>query len=197
MPRPDVSDERIPQILDAATRVFAEHGIDGASVAQVAEASGVSKATIYHYFESKEALVAALVDRLFAADEPGLERIVAWEAPAAERLRAYARELVTLLENNRLLWPIIAQVRARASLLEAADGAVREYYARYLDVFGTVIGEGVERGELRAGVRADDAALAFVSLVEGTLLIAEHTHAPIAETMERAVDVFVKGLTGR
>ncbi|HBE91853.1 MAG TPA: TetR/AcrR family transcriptional regulator, partial [Gammaproteobacteria bacterium] len=43
-------------ILDAATRLFAERGFDGVSMRQVSEAAGVSKANIYHHFESKEAL---------------------------------------------------------------------------------------------------------------------------------------------
>ncbi len=57
MSRPDVRDERVPQIIDAAAQVFARDGIDGANMSEIAEAAGVSKATIYHYFASKEDLI--------------------------------------------------------------------------------------------------------------------------------------------
>lgn len=53
-------------ILDAAMRVFADKGYHAASVRNVAEAAGLGKGTIYIYFDSKEALTTALVDRHFA-----------------------------------------------------------------------------------------------------------------------------------
>lgn len=51
-------------ILMQAAELFAREGYVGASIADVAEKSGVSKSAIYHYFESKEALLHALVDSL-------------------------------------------------------------------------------------------------------------------------------------
>ncbi|WP_165359327.1 TetR/AcrR family transcriptional regulator [Lichenibacterium minor] len=49
------------QILDGARRVFLSTGFDGASMNEVARASGVSKGTLYVYFASKEELFAALL----------------------------------------------------------------------------------------------------------------------------------------
>jgi len=103
MPRPDVSDERIPQILDAAAQMFSQHGIDGASMLQIAETADVSKATIYHYFASKDELVVALTRRLFTEDEPILERLIKAQEPAHERLQQYVVDLVRLLEQNQTL----------------------------------------------------------------------------------------------
>jgi AcrR family transcriptional regulator len=64
--------------LQAALRVFARDGIDGASVAKIAQAAGMAKGSVYLYFDSKEALAGELVRYLFAfehkasapADEP-------------------------------------------------------------------------------------------------------------------------------
>lgn len=57
-------------ILDGARRVFFDKGFDGASMDEVAKTAGVSKATIYVYFSSKEDLFEALVhsDRMLAAE---------------------------------------------------------------------------------------------------------------------------------
>ncbi len=49
------------EILNGARRVFHAEGFDGASMGQIAHAAGVSKGTLYVYFESKEALFKALV----------------------------------------------------------------------------------------------------------------------------------------
>lgn len=50
------------EILAAARRVFAEHGYDGATVDDVAEAAGCSKGAYYFHFASKEEVLLALVD---------------------------------------------------------------------------------------------------------------------------------------
>src|SRR4051795_12349542 len=49
------------QILDGARRVFLAQGFDGASMGEISKAAGVSKGTLYIYFDSKEALFEALV----------------------------------------------------------------------------------------------------------------------------------------
>jgi AcrR family transcriptional regulator len=50
------------QILDGARRIFFEHGFDAASMGEIAREAKVSKGTLYVYFDSKEALFAALVE---------------------------------------------------------------------------------------------------------------------------------------
>ena len=52
---------KLRQILDGARKVFLADGFDGASMNDVARAAGVSKGTLYVYFDSKEALFEALV----------------------------------------------------------------------------------------------------------------------------------------
>jgi AcrR family transcriptional regulator len=54
---------RRDDLLNAAVKVFAETGIAGATIADVAEAAGVAKGTFYLYFRSKEHLLAALRER--------------------------------------------------------------------------------------------------------------------------------------
>jgi AcrR family transcriptional regulator len=74
------------QILDGARRVFLAQGFDGASMGEVARAAGVSKGTLYVYFDSKEALFealtleerAGLAEVLFSldADDPDVRAVL-------------------------------------------------------------------------------------------------------------------------
>lgn len=74
------------QILDGARQVFRAHGFDGASMGEIAKAAGVSKGTLYVYFDSKEALFCALTiedkriqaEAIFQldADDPDVERVL-------------------------------------------------------------------------------------------------------------------------
>jgi AcrR family transcriptional regulator len=61
-----VDPQKREDILKAARTVFAEHGFVGARIVDIASRAGVATGTVYLYFESKEALVAALVGDLLA-----------------------------------------------------------------------------------------------------------------------------------
>ena len=60
---------RQDQILSAAAKVFGESGFPGSSMAALAKQAGMSVGHIYHYFENKDAIIEALVDR--ATEEVG------------------------------------------------------------------------------------------------------------------------------
>ena len=64
-PKPDVSEERKSQILDAAMNTFARMGFHKARMDDVAEEAGLSKGALYWYFKSKDAIIGAILDRLF------------------------------------------------------------------------------------------------------------------------------------
>ena len=80
-----MSDTRRAHVLDAARRVFAERGVEGASIREIARAAGYTAGALYSYFDSKEAIYAALLaeslDRLqgeVAAARFAANGIVEW-----------------------------------------------------------------------------------------------------------------------
>jgi AcrR family transcriptional regulator len=54
---------RRTQVLDAAAHCFRAYGFHGASIADICQQAGMSAGHIYHYFENKEAIIAAIVER--------------------------------------------------------------------------------------------------------------------------------------
>ncbi len=60
-------DQKRGQILKAAAKVFATEGFDRASMAQLARECGISKANIYHYYDSKHALLFDLLDNYLSS----------------------------------------------------------------------------------------------------------------------------------
>lgn len=97
-PRANDFEEKKRGILAAAAAVFAREGMEKASMARIALHAGVSKALLYHYYPSKEALIFAIIHThlstldaaLAAADDPAL--------PPPARLR---RLIVVILEKYR------------------------------------------------------------------------------------------------
>lgn len=61
LPEPPADSQKRLQILEGARKVFLEDGFAGASMNEIARVSGVSKGTLYVYFQSKEALFEALI----------------------------------------------------------------------------------------------------------------------------------------
>lgn len=68
MPRVVDHDARRTAILEAAFPLVAAHGYEGAGIREVAQAVGISRSALYHYFPSKEALFAGLIERLASTD---------------------------------------------------------------------------------------------------------------------------------
>jgi AcrR family transcriptional regulator len=174
--------------------MFSEHGIDGASMSQVAESADVSKATIYHYFASKDELVVALTRRLFTEDEPALERLIEAKRPAHERLLHYVGDLVRLLERNQTLYPLIAETYAAATRRPVLRELTQSYFETYSAAFTQIIEQGQAAGELRADLSARESALALVALIEGSILLAHNIGKPVGEIMTPNVGVFLAAL---
>jgi TetR/AcrR family fatty acid metabolism transcriptional regulator len=103
-----VDPQKRADILAAARTVFAEQGFVGARIADIATRAGVATGTVYLYFESKEALVAALVDDLLTRLTIELCAVLdrpTTVAPVDETIRAALRFLLNerdLLSLQRL-----------------------------------------------------------------------------------------------
>lgn len=194
MPRPDVSDERIPQILNAAAAKFAENSIDGASMAQIAKAANVSKATIYHYFDSKDALVEALVRRLFDEDTSEIDSLLQTKASFSERITSYVDNLVILLEQNKALYPIFAEFKTMTMRRPAIQNIIQEYFAGYIVTFQQLIEEGQTQGEVRPNIAPQEAAIALVAIIEGAILLAQNLEKPLDQIMTTSLNIIMNGL---
>lgn len=76
------------RIIDAALTLFAEHGISGTSLQMIADAIGVTKAAVYHQYNTKDEIILAVAEAVLTR----LEAAVA--AAEAERSRTRARDLL-------------------------------------------------------------------------------------------------------
>lgn len=174
--------------------IFAEYGIDGASMSQIAEAADVSKATIYHYFESKDALVETLVRRLFDEDRTEIEQLIQSGETVAARIRTYTQGLSQLLERSRDLYPIFAESKVITSRRPNIQAILQAYYQGYVDDFRVIIEQGRVSGEIRPDTDSATAALALVSTIEGSILMAINLNEPIGTVMAVSVGVLMAGL---
>jgi AcrR family transcriptional regulator len=110
-------DERRRQLLDAGAALVAQHAYEEISMRQIAEAAGVSKPLLYHYFPSKnELFIAAMTE---AADE--LQQLIApaGEGTQIEQLTASLDAYLAWIEENSGTWSKLMQ--SAASLPQARE----------------------------------------------------------------------------
>src|SRR5579859_3686507 len=85
---------RKEQILDVATRLFAERGYEGVSLQHVADAVGLGKASLFHHFANKDALYEAVFDRVITGLQEPLDAIYRQSGTFEERLDTLTVTLV-------------------------------------------------------------------------------------------------------
>ncbi len=170
-PRRDVTAERRAQILAAALRVFAQKGYHQARMDDIAQVAGVSKGTLYWYFDSKEALLRTLIAQMFEPDLQVLDRLLAEEdRPVPERLAEMARQAVASLPEAQITLPLLYEFYALASRPGPIQQTIRNYYQGYYERLRALLLQGVQRGELRLE-DPDLATLSLMALFEGLLLM--------------------------
>ena len=89
-----------PRVLDAALRLFAEHGVSGTSLHMIADELGVTKAAVYYQFQTKEALVRAVLEPAFRRMAELVATAEATPSPA-EQVDTTLVGLVDLVVDHR------------------------------------------------------------------------------------------------
>jgi len=191
-PRKKASQERsratVDALIEATARVLVREGFERASTNRIAAEAGASIGSLYQYFPTKEALVAAVIERhkndMMEVLRRALVRV------AGMPLEQGVRELVALMidahrvdpELHRVLVEQIPRI-GRLAEVEGFDREVRELVRAYLEA---------HRGELRA-LDLDLAAFVCVSSVE-TLAHEAVLHNP-ALLANRKVKAFTDEVT--
>jgi AcrR family transcriptional regulator len=170
MSRPDVSEERRPQIVEAAIRVFIRKGFRRATMPDIAREAGLSVGGVYWYFEGKDEIVSAILERAFAEDFGALADLLRADAPAAGRLLAFVAAYADSFDQWLWMNPIGAEFYGEAAHDEKVRAVILRYIDRYRQALAALIGQGIERGEFRA-VDPSVAATALLGLEEGLGLL--------------------------
>ncbi|GAB10422.1 putative TetR family transcriptional regulator [Gordonia araii NBRC 100433] len=182
------------EILDAAAELFTSRGFTTTSTRMIAEAVGIRQASMYHYFSTKDDILAALLETTVAGPLDRARELLAADGPALERLLELARFDVGQLTRAR--WNLgalylLPELRAdrfadfRSARLELADayatlatdvlGDPRD--KRNLLPFRLVESVIMMRGDEATGQVGNDTAASLVDTVVGAIEMLM-THRP-------------------
>jgi AcrR family transcriptional regulator len=136
---------RKEEILDGAAGLIAAHGFEAVSMADIAAAVGLSKTTLYHYFDRKEQILGTIV----VATIKQLNEFVTQAVPASlapdEKLIAFMEAQAEFFERHRTHFKVLLTQFGSLSDPAARDAAV-EWRVRYESAIRQIIQEGVAKG---------------------------------------------------
>jgi TetR/AcrR family transcriptional regulator, fatty acid metabolism regulator protein len=145
--RQAASEEKRRQIVDAAVRVFARSGYHTSRVGDIAEEAGVAHGLLYHYFSSKEEVLATLFRENWADLLDRFERVAESDEPADEQLRGIAKILLRTWRNDPDLVRVMVREVARSPHLQEQVDEIGRGFATIQRV--------IERGQAAGVFRAD------------------------------------------
>ncbi|CAA9460150.1 MAG: Transcriptional regulator, AcrR family [uncultured Rubrobacteraceae bacterium] len=149
---------RREQIVEAATRVFAEKGFRRATTREVAREAGISEGTIYNYFEDKDALLMAILHELNETERRAEDFEEGMATDFRGFLKEYLRQRMSLIWENREVFRVVL-----SEMLVNAE--LRELYLRRVVEPTMRIAEENFRARMKQGeVRQMDVPLAMRSV---------------------------------
>jgi AcrR family transcriptional regulator len=166
MPSPSPTpDQRRPstrrdELVAAATRLFAERGYHGTSMADLAGAMGVQKASLYSLTESKQELLVAVTREGAAAFHAALDGVPEHEAPLERIRRALRAHLAVVAAQVDAATVFTREWRF---LEEPERTSFRAERRRYEERWRELCREAAERGALRADLDVEAAVLLVLS----------------------------------
>ena len=193
-------DARPTELAAAALDLFVEKGFAATRLEDVAARAGVSKGTLYLYFDSKEALFkevvrASIVPALADAEQ----RLSAFEGSSAELLQSLVQRWWSVVDGSPIGGiPKLMFAEAR-NFPALAQFYHDEVIVRGKALFGRVIARGIERGEFRS----IDVKRATESLIGAMLFQVLWKHSFAAHSSESftpkttlsvVLDIFIEGL---
>ncbi len=193
-------DARPDQILDAALGVFRAQGFSAARMDDVAKAAGISKGTIYLYFNSKQTLMESLITRAVAPIAQHLN-VIAAQAPDGP-VTPVLRAMLTFAASN------LGQAKASAVPMLVISEAgrfpelARLYRQQVIDIgLGAITGmikRGINRGEFRKlnpayAARSMIAPLLMHMVWMNTFVLSEDEPIDLPDMIEQHLDIFLHG----
>jgi AcrR family transcriptional regulator len=159
--RPAAGPERRDSILDAALACFNERGFHGTAIPEIAEKANIAPGTIYHYFDSKEALVNALYRHWKAKIAQRVFMAFPQTAPARKQFQVIWHEIVAFAQSAPTAFMFI-ETHNHASYLDAESIAID----RHVKDFARAV---IERAQ-REGIVRPLAANVLMELMFGAFV---------------------------
>jgi len=191
-PRPSRKGSSSERLIDAALEMFSRRGM-AATTRQIAEQAGVNEVTLFRLFESKERLLAAVVQEVVRAESEALDRV---DLDDFDIRRDIAAVAAVFYDTHHKYQAFIRTILAHRLDPRLAEEIVREVIQPLRDKFIRYLAEGQRRGVIRPGVDLTTAVDAFTGMIFAAVLRRAVFTPPYSrETyLATCVELFLNGI---
>jgi len=193
--------ERPAEILDAAFEEFVKSGYAATRLEDVAARAGVTKGTIYFYFDSKERVFDEMVRHKSQAVFPELEsHVEQLQGSYTSRLRALIIFVVHRIAEDRASRETLRFLIAEGTRFpDLVDRHYAEFVAPLIDQFRKLIEAGTAAGEFRSSLPASEFTEKFVMspallLSVWSLLFGSRKELDVTAFTDASIDLLMRGL---
>ena len=160
------------RILEAATELIGRHGVAGTSTEDVRKAAGISGSQLYHYFDSKQALIRAVITR--QAETPLVPgRPIMGALDSFDALQAWADAAIEHQEHDNGRGD--CTLTSLAGELSPTDDQTRRHLCDVFLRWQSLLHNGLhamrERGDLRPDADLDELSMALLTALQGGTLL--------------------------
>lgn len=156
-------DQKRAQILKSAARVFAREGFDRASMTQLARECGISKANIYHYYDSKDAILYDILETYLRELRDLICGIELDGLSSEERLHRVVAEI--LLAYQGVDDEHRVQTSGMSALPEEQQKVLRRYQRDMVEFVGNIISENAPEGVAGDGEKLRAATMSVFGML--------------------------------
>lgn len=146
------SEQSQQQILAAAEEEFADKGLAGARVDEIAEASGVNKQMIYYYYGSKEDLYLAVLERAYAAMRKSESELNLTDLDPLDAIRKLVEFKFDYYARNPVMIRLLAGENMQHAKFLKKSLRLREMHISLTDMLQSVLSAGEKKKLIRSGV---------------------------------------------
>ncbi|MFW5795488.1 MAG: TetR/AcrR family transcriptional regulator [Bacillota bacterium] len=169
-------------ILDEAEKLFIEEGFEKATVKEIAERAGVAKGTFYYYFDTKEDIINALLDKRYTNTEEKAQHILDNNKyTPLEKLEKVILRLIFTRQGNFKVYEFF-KIDENAKFMKKRN---KEFWNKFIPVFTKIVEEGIAAGEFETDYPEELTEILFMG-IDGFL----HRHYANFTTKEMYEDKF-------
>lgn len=163
------------RILQQAAELFNQQGYAGSSISDIMRVTGLQKGGIYNHFKNKDELAIQAFEFATAQIGQKMKAVVKNQQNAIARLLDLIDLFSSFVDNPTIKGgcPLLN------TAVESDDNhpALREHAQQkmdsWLNLISRIINKGIERGEIKSGINADEVATIIISTLEGAIMMSK------------------------
>jgi AcrR family transcriptional regulator len=185
--------QRREQLIQVATKLFAEYGYEATTTARIAEEAGVTEPILYRHFDSKQEMFVAIVRDVSRETMKGWNALIAGVSDPAEKIRRVCDAIPDHIKKYADAYHVLHGALS-TSRDKKVIGVMKEHYREIEDFFSKIISEGQKAGQFQRHVNPKAVAWQFITTGIGYAMVSLNLGQIDRPMVEEMIESLLRGL---